>query len=131
MNPEQQTTSPQKSRRFSEIVAHGTAKRTAGAQELHQWTAQPSAQTLARRADETRHQITLAAEYLFIHGKTIARTRLAPYRLVILSMHKCGASSRRITEYLHEAYNLKINSSNVRRFILKELLDMETLNIQL
>lgn len=57
MNTEQALTSPQRARRFSEIVAHGTAKRTAGTQELPQWTAHPSAHSLARRADETRHQI--------------------------------------------------------------------------
>lgn len=118
-------------RLFSQIVAHGTSKRTANAQEVRQWDTQPSSHVLARQVNKLQHEVAQAVDYLFINGKTIARTRLAPHRMVILSMHKYGASSRRITQYLQEAYNIKINSSNVRRFILKELLDIELLESQL
>lgn len=121
--------------RFSEIVAHGTAKRAISVQEMHQqahqWTAQPSAHIAARLSDDAQLQITQAVDHLLINGKKIARTRLAQYRLAILTMHRHGASSRRITMHLQEAYNLKINSSNVRRFIQKEMMELELMEITL
>lgn len=121
--------------RFSEVVACGTTKRTTNTQEMrqqtHQWTAQPSTHLAARISDEVQQQITQAVDCLLINGKKIARTRLAQYRLAILTMHQHGASSRRITMHLQEAYNLKINSSNVRRFIQKEMLELELMEVKL
>lgn len=127
--------SSQRFSRFSEIVAHGTAKRTLSAhtmhQQTHQWATQPSAHIAARLTEEMQHQMAQAVDCLLINGKKIARTRLAQYRLAILTMHRHGASSRRITMHLQEAYNLKINSSNVRRFIQKELMELELMEIAL
>lgn len=127
--------SSKKLSRFSEVVACGTTKRTPSAQETHeqahQWTAQPSAHLAARLTDEMQQQITQAVDCLLINGKKIARTRLAQYRLAILTMHRHGASSRRITMHLQEAYNLRVNSSNVRRFIQKEMMELELMEVKL